>query len=348
MKDISLVDRNFKVETELNLPDVKYYDVRELPFKVYGVFYEAGKFRRMPRGIAETVSEGVQLLHANAAGGRVRFKTDSPYVAIRAKLWNVTKAPHFSMTGTAGFDLYVSDRYVKNFMPPFDIKDRYESIIEFGSSQMREVTINFPHYSEVTELYIGVRKDASVYEPIPYRPIKPIVYYGSSITQGGCASRPGNSYQNMLARRLHTDYINLGFSGNAKAEDEMSDYIKGLDMSVFVYDYDYNAPTVEYLEKTHGRMFQAIREAKPDLPIVMMSRPTCFPTDEEEDRLAVIKKTYQYAKEKSDANVYLLEGRELMSFAGNDGTVDGVHPTDLGFASMAMALGKVLEEIINT
>ena len=346
MKDISQVDRNFVVETELNLPDVKFYDVKESSFKIYGVFYENGKFRRMPQAVAAQVNEGVFLLHANAAGGRVRFKTDSPYVAIRTKLWNVTKAPHIALTGSAGFDLYVSDSYIKNFMPPLTINGGYESVVELGTSEMREITINFPLYSEVTELHIGISENASVYEPSPYRPEKPIVYYGSSITQGACASRPGNCYQNIIARRLHTDYINLGFSGSARAEDVMADYIKHLDMSVFVYDYDYNAPTVEHLERTHEKMFNAIRTAHPDLPVVMMSRPTYYLTDKEEARLAIIKKTYQNAKDKGDTNVYLIEGRELMAMAGNDGTVDGVHPTDLGFMSMANALGDVLEKIL--
>ena len=142
------------------------------------------------------------MLHANAADGRVRFKPDSSYVAIRTKLWNVTMAPHIALTGSAGFDLYISDRYIKNFMPPLTINGGYESVVELGTSEMRKITINFPHYSEVTELHIGIRENASVYEPSHYRPEKPIVYDGSSITQGACASRPGNSYQNILARRL--------------------------------------------------------------------------------------------------------------------------------------------------
>lgn len=349
MSNISLIDSNFNVETQIKEPDIRFYNVLQVPFRVYGVFYESGKFRRIPEHIAKTVSDGVYRIHASTAGGRVRFKTNSSYIAIHAKMPGIGKMPHFALTGSAGFDLYIHDdavRYVQTFVPPFAIQDGYESVIHFGSSQMRELTINFPLYSEVSELYIGLCDSAAVYEPTPYKTETPIVYYGSSITQGGCASRPGNSYESIISRRLDCDYINLGFSGNARAEDEIAEYIRDLNMSVFVFDYDHNAPTVEHLERTHQKMFREIRAKNPALPIVLMSRPKYCLTDEEKQRLAIIKKTYDDAKSAGDENVYLLDGFALMELAKNDGTVDGCHPNDLGFASMAKALGDLLEKIV--
>ena len=112
--------------------------------------------------------------------------------------------------------------------------------------------------------------------------------YGSLITQGGCASRHGMSYQSIVSRKFNCDYINLGFSGNAKAEDEITDYIKNLEMFVFVLDYDHNAPTVEYLKNTHEKMFKAVRDAHPDIPVIMMSRPKHFLTEEEKERRKVV------------------------------------------------------------
>ena len=349
MSDISLVDSNFRIESHIKETDIRFYDVNQPPFKIYGVFHDSGKFRRLPANIAKAVSGGVYALHANTAGGRVRFKTDSPYVAIHAKMHGIGKMPHFALTGSAGFDLYVLEnveRYFKTFVPPFDIQDGYESIIYFGSSKMREVTINFPLYSGVSELYIGLREGAFVGEGQNYRTDQPIVYYGSSITQGGCASRPGNSYENIVSRRLDADYINLGFAGSAKAEPEIAEYISKLDMSVFVYDYDHNAPTIEHLENTHGKMFRFIREAKPDLPIVLMSRPKYRLTDDEKQRFDIIKKTYENAVAAGDTNVYLIDGGTLMALAKDDGTVDDCHPNDLGFASIAKAVGDLLEKIL--
>ncbi len=344
--DISKIDKNFITGTGINKSDIKFYDVKEQPFKIYGLLYENGKFRRIPEAVAKSVSDGVYMLHSNTAGGRIRFRTNSPYVAIYAKMPSVGKMPHFALCGSAGFDLYVGNDYAFSFLPPFDIEDGYSDVKDFDTEGMKDITINLPLYSDVSELYIGLSEEAVVLEPYPYENEKPIIFYGSSITQGGCASRPGSSYQGFISRWLNTDYINLGFSGNARAEKEISNYIKGLCASVFVYDYDHNAPTVEYLDTTHERMFLEYREANPTVPVVIMSRPKYTLTDVEKRRLEIIRRTYNNAIERGDRNVYLIEGPSLMELAGNEGTVDNCHPTDLGFFSMAKALVSVLEKIL--
>ena len=259
-------------------------------------------------------------------------------------MMNIGKMPHFALTGSAGFDLYADNEYYKSFVPPFDLTEGYESVIEFDNAEMREITINFPLYSDVKELYIGVDENSRLEESMSYRVEQPVVYYGSSITQGGCASRPGSCYQSIISRRFDCDYINLGFSGNAKGEPEMAEYIKKLDMSLFVYDYDHNAPTVEHLRDTHEKMFKVIREENPELPIIMMSRPKAVLTDEDKLRQRIIRKTYNNALKSGDKNVYFINGKALTKLCGNEGTVDGCHPTDFGFASMAKTLGDLIEK----
>ena len=142
------------------------------------------------------------------------------------------------------------------------------------------------------------------------------------------------------------DYVNLGFSGNARAEDAMANYIKKLDMSLFVYDYDHNAPTVTYLKDTHEKMFKKVRKENPDLPIIMMSRPKYILGKYDKMRLEVIKETYNNARSAGDENVYLISGQELVSLCKNEGTVDDCHPTDLGFFSIAQVLGDAVEKIL--
>lgn len=350
MKSITEIDKNFKVETKLDKKDICFFNSLEPIFQIYGVFYEDGKFRRLPERVAKDVNEGVLALHANTAGGRVRFVTDSPYVAIHAKYGEVGRFDHFPLTGTAGFDLYEEingeEVYVMTFRPPYDVKDIFESVIDFSAPRTRTVTINMPLYSEVAELYIGVAEGSELSPAMPYADRKPFVYYGSSITQGGCASRPGNAYQSFIQRRFHTDYINLGFSGCATAEKTISDYINNLDMSVFIYDYDNNAPSVEHLEKTHERMFREIRGNHPDLPIILMSMPNRYYEQWQYDRMAVIEKTYNNAIAAADKNVYFIPGYDLVKYVGNNGTVDNCHPNDLGFYSMARVLGDLIEEIL--
>ena len=351
MSDFSAIDPNFKIETKIEQADLRFYDPLQAPFQIFGVFFEDGKFRRLPESVAEATSAGVLRLHAATAGGRIRFQTESPYVAIYAKIPQICRMSHFPLSGSAGFDLYAAwdgqpERFMNSFIPPYDMEDGYEGIIRFEDAKLREITLNMPLYSEVGQIYIGLQEGATILPPKPYKPIKPIVYYGSSITQGGCASRPGSAYESTICRRNNVDYVNLGFSGNAKGEQTMADYIAGLDMSVFVYDYDFNAPTVEHLRNTHEKMFQTIRKAHPDIPIVMMTRPKVYLTDAEVERREIVRTTYQNAKNAGDENVYFISGAELLADCGNEGSVDGVHPTDYGFASMARVLGDLLETLV--
>lgn len=350
MKSIAEIDKRLAVETKVEREGLCFFDAEDAPFKVYGVFREGEKFRRIPEALAKEVNEGVYGLHANTAGGRVRFVTDSPYVVIKAKI-RPSKMPHFAFSGSCGFDMfseYDGDvRYGGTFMPPIDIEDWYESVQDHvNGSQERVVTINFPLYSDVYKLYIGL-KEGSVLEEAPaYKVEKPVVSYGSSITQGGCASKPGSSYQSILSRKFNTDYINLGFSGSGRAEDNIVNYIKNLEMSVFIMDYDHNAPTPEYLESTHNKMFKAIREAQPNLPIIIMPRPKYYLNRDDQRRHEIIYATYQEALAGGDQNVYFISGHDLMAIVEDNGTVDNCHPTDSGFFSMAKAIEPVLGEIL--
>ena len=351
MNDLSAIDSNFKVETKIVQSDLHFYDPQQGPFQIYGVFHENGKFRRMPESVAAATSPGVLRLHSNTAGGRIRFQTDSPFVAIHAKMWNIGKMSHFPVTGMAGFDLYAAwegqtERYMGTYIPPQDLQDGYESILRFDSGKMREITVNMPLYSGVEEVYIGLQENAKILPPKPYKYQTPIVYYGSSITQGCCASRAGTAYEAIISRRLNADYVNLGFSGNAKGEQPMADYIASLPMSAFVLDYDYNAPTPEHLQATHEKLYQAVRNTHPDIPIVMMTRPKVYLTEEEVRRREIVRATWQNARNRGDKNVYLLIGADLMADCGNEGAVDGIHPTDYGFASIARVLGDLLEKLL--
>ena len=348
-KNIAEIDKNLAVETNIERDGLCFMDVETAPFKLYGIFKEGESFRRIPEDVARNVSEGVYNLHTHTAGGRVRFVTDSPYVAIKTK-YTPSKMPHFALTGSAGFDMYSEcdgeHRYEGTFLPPFDVSDGYESVIDFPERKERIITINFPLYSSVTKLYIGLKAGSVLIEAPKYRMEKPIVYYGSSITQGGCASKPGSSYESILSRRFDCDYVNSGFSGNAKGEDGITDYIKSLDMSIFVLDYDHNAPSTEHLQATHQKMFQAIRKAQPKLPILIMTRPKYYMIPEEMKRHEIIYNTYITAKEQGDENVYFLSGRQLMSLVADNGTVDNCHPTDSGFFSMAGAIAGVFDKLL--
>ena len=349
MKALTEIDKNF-IPATIDKQDYLFRDCREEPFRIYGLIWpneEDPFFTRMPRKVAKTVNDGVLSLCNCTAGGRVRFKTDSATVAIRAKMHHIYRGNHFPMTGSSGFDLYADGIYRGTFCPPLEITDGFESRVDLRGKGMREILIHMPLYSGVISLEIGIEPGSVLLPAEEYKYKTPVVYYGSSITQGGCASRPGNCYQNHISRHYDCDHVNLGFSGSAKAEETMIDYLISLPMSIFVMDYDHNAPTPEYLEETHYKMYRRFRDARPDVPIVMASMPKVTATDNSVRRRAVILDTIAKAKAAGDENVYFVDGKEMMAMFGDDGgLVDDCHPNDLGFLCMARAFGAVIGEIL--
>lgn len=349
------IDKNFYVKTDVEESDIAWFDINQPPFLILGITYDdkLGCYTRMPQEIAEQVSSGVAALNLHTSGGRVRFRTNSDFIGIHAVMNNSDLMPHFTLVGQSGFDLYrkldgsTEDTFSHAYIPPTGIRSGYSAPF-CTDGVLADYTINFPLYDGVQALYVALKKDATLAEAAPYRYSAPVVYYGSSITQGGCASRPGNAYQSIISRRLSTDYINLGFSGCGKAENVMAQYLASLKMSVFVCDYDHNAPDASYLKKTHLPLYRAVRSKQPALPIVFVSAPdVLMAPNVYTERREVIRETYQTALADGDENVYFIDGAEL--FAGDNWdscTVDGAHPNDLGFYRMAMRIEKEIVRLL--
>ena len=337
------VDQNMIINPKVVREGMKLYGIDEAPFSIHGVWRDGDRYYRLPREVAVNTSKNVTQKCDQTAGGRVRFATDSPYVAIKVTVHNVEQIAMMPVSATIGLDLYADGVFIGSFRPSFDqVAGNYESIVEIGDRKMREITVHFPLYGGVRDLYIGIDGDATLAAAKPYNYSRPVLFYGSSITNGGCCSRPGMTYEAQLSRMLDVDHRNLGFGGSARAEESIAEYVAAQDMSAFVYDYDHNAPSVEYLAETHARMFRTVREKNPTLPIIMISRPQILDHSYRAERFAVIKKTYDDAVLAGDENVYLIDGSSLFDGAGNDYTVDGIHPTDLGFWMMARGIAPVL------
>lgn len=348
MKTIEQIDRNMAVVTRIEDPDVVWHNVHDAPFSLHGFCMpqEADDaFRRLPQEVAASVSDHVLQLSAHTAGCRVRFKTNSPYVALHVELSELYPMDHMALTGIYGFDLYIKAEgeylYRGTFRPSVKRERVYEGRVLLPGG-MQEVTIHFPLYNGVDRLFVGVKEGSEVLSSAPYAHEKPVVYYGSSITQGGCASRPGNAYPAMISRMLDCDHINLGFSGSCKAEEAMARFIAALPMSVFVYDYDHNAPDAAFLAQTHEKFFRILRKLRPDLPVIFVTCPDFYLREAQRTPCyEVIHGTYQNALAAGDKNVAFIDGRALFEgFFRRDCTVDGTHPNDLGFMFMAEKIGR--------
>lgn len=345
--------------TELTLPDIRFRETRESPFDLYGFYspHTETLYRRLPEEVATATSPEVATRALESAGGRVRFCTDSQYVALHAVMPQMNNWEIMARTGSSGFDLYVLEGARYRFygtMRPGIAPDKhgFESVIRFPDRRLRQIMLHFPIFSQVENLYIGLQNDAVQDHGCRYRYDKPVVYYGSSITQGGCASRPGNTYQAILSMEYDCDFVNLGFAGSAKGEAAIRDYIAQLDMSVFVLDYDHNAPNAAHLRATHAPFYQAVRAAHPHVPIVMITAPNTqkryhAPSARHDDYRAVVFETYQKARESGDENVYYIDGDALFEGRHSDiCTVDSIHPNDMGFLRMAEKIGAVIGSLL--
>lgn len=361
--NISEIDKDLSVQYGLTEPDMVWHDIKQSPFRVHGVFYDSakGEYLRMPADVAEATSKNVGKLNRHTSGGRVRFRTNSTYIAIHAVMNKRSLMAHMPLSGQAGFDVFRrldgKDTFFFTMVPPPTMSEDYSGYTTGHKTygELTDYTVNFPLYDGVRELYIAIKKDAVLDFAAPFDIEGPVVYYGNSITQGGCASRPGNAYPAILSRRLNCDFVNLGFSGSGKGEQTVARHIATLDMSAFVLDYDSNANSVAELRETHYPFYKTVREAQPDIPIVIISHPTalhavhyelaCDPLlwGSYDERRAVIYETYERARLDGDENVYFINGKDI--FRGEEWdacTVDGTHPNDLGFYRFAISLEKVL------
>jgi len=282
----------------------------------------------------------------------IRFRTDSPCIAIRAELAYSRDLNHMSRAASAGFDLYQGtggdSRYFRTAQPGPKQKVLEVMLAERQPAKMRDWTLYLPLYGGAEKIEIGLAPNARFEVPTPHTTKNPIVFYGSSITQGACASRPGNTYASMLCRAVDAPQINLGFSGNACGEPAIARAIASLDPAVFVLDYDHNAPSVEALERTHEPFFRIIRARHPELPIIILSRCTYFPSAGD-PRRDMIRRTFEHAVAAGDKKVWFIDGGTLCGTEDRDAcTVDRIHPNDLGFYRMYRHILPVLQDAIKS
>lgn len=336
---------------------VDWYEVTPEDFDIYGFVPEKDGLlsRRIPFSVAKGVSAGVLGQSAYGAGGRILFSTDSPFVAVRAEYGEGAVPTVCNHCFSYGFDLYRYDEsgrdvFVAACRPVagFDYHTGEYKVDTKNGGQYTYYTLNTPHFSEVKRVYVGIEKGSKLGRGKRYRNEKPVVFYGSSITHGGAAGRPGNTYENFISQKYNLHYINLGFGGNAKGEAAMAEYIAGLDMCLFVCDYDHNAKNAEHLEKTHYPFYEIVRKKHPDLPYIMISKPDFFKNPERNfKRRAVIENSYERALAAGDRNVYYIDGETLFEGEFYEScTSDGCHPNDLGFYRMADKIGTLIASIL--
>jgi hypothetical protein len=311
-------------------------------------------YDRLPISYKEKVREPVWELSKSSAGITVRFHSNSTSINLKWTVLNDFDMPHMAATGIKGIDLYTKYnnkwRYVttagalvglktyQNKSIPTDIINEYE-LIKNMSPDFREYKLFLPLYDGVTKLEIGIDNNALITKASP-NPAKPIVFYGTSITQGGCASRPGMAHTNIISRELDVDCINYGFSGNGRMETPIVELISEIDARFYVIECLQNMDSEQVSERVKP-LVDIIRTEHPNTPIVLvenMMYTMAFLDQTQETRLIqeneALKNEYDKIIKSGTPNIfYIKDNKDFL--VDNEGTVDGVHLTDLGFLRYA-------------
>ncbi len=304
-------------------------------------------YDRLPAKAREMVRPPVWDLSHHTAGMCLYFATNAESVRIRWTVRNEGLAmPHMPATGVSGIDLYTKGndgRWV------FRRNGRPEAVsneTSFAVTPGAQCMLYLPLYNGVKAIEVGIQNDMVLSVPVTsvHRQDKPIVFYGTSITQGGCASRPGMAYTAIVQRLLDIPVINLGFSGNGRMEPEMAELLAELDPAVYVLDCLWNM-SEEMVTERVGPFVRRLRQAHPNTPILLAE--DCSVSNTTPTRKgALVRKIYGDMQSEGIADLHFLSNENMLGDDG-DGTVDGVHPNDLGMMRQAAAFNQSLAGILN-
>ena len=344
------------VSEEASVEEVLWHDVQDWGVEGRAFADTAAYYDRFPAKAQLTVRDAVWGLSRHSAGMLTRFRTDATTLHVHYELTSGNLAmPHMPATGVSGLDLYARDsdnrwKWVA-VLPPHTqvVQQKWISGLAPGK---REYAVYLPLYNGVKFLKIGVGSDAQL-ESLPPRTAKPIVFYGTSITHGACASRPGMAHVAILGRRLDRPVVNLGFSGSGTMDLPVAELMGEIDAAVFVIDCLPNMNADEVQQRTVP-FITKLRELRPATPIILVedrsySGSWIIPSQRDRNTTSRNALAGQMKRllELGYKDLYYLPGESLLG-ADRDDTTDGSHPSDLGFIRHADAFEPVLRNLLSS
>lgn len=338
----------------LESSEMQWHDVTSWGVEGRGFNGTARFFDRLPSEARSKVPESVWELSHHAAGMVVHFETDSAAIHLRYALLSPELAlPHMPATGVSGMDLYGFDehdwRWAAVFKPT--TQQCEGPIIASLEPRMRRWRLYLPLYNGVESLWIGVPSGAA-FTPTPPRARKPVVFYGTSILHGACASRPGMAWPAIVGRRLDVPTVNLGFSGSGKMEASVGEQLAGIDAAAFVIDCAPNMSAQEITQRAVP-LVQMLRAARPDAPIVLIEdrrytdgwiHPARRQTNE--GNAKALRGAYETLVAAGLVNLGYIEASNLLGPRGEDSLTDGSHPNDHGMLAYADAVTPELAGLL--
>ena len=360
--DIAKYDSNMAI-AEVVTNGLKWIDGRTLPLEGRAFDDTEHYYDRLPANVSTNVNGGVRSMKHHTAGMQFRFMTDSKRLVFKWIPYSrQLSMDHMPSTGVSGIDVYRFDANAEKwlYVKTGRIKSAKGGSLALDWTPGTPCLVNLPLYNGIKEFSLGLEPTASV-SPLPPRKSgieKPVVFYGTSITHGGCASRPGMSFVNIVGRDLDVPVVNLGFSGSGVMELEMSEHLADIDASCYVLDCLWNmgTTTCETANAAHGRrkgrnveenyepFICNLRAKRPDVPIVMAGQCDVYGGGANaKDRY--VKALYEKLVAEGWKNLVYLPKEEM--FLGDmNGTVDGVHPNDWGMVAIAKAYGNAVQKAL--
>lgn len=307
---------------------------------------------RFPERMKADLPEGIFEAGRQTAGARLRLRSDTGSLSLRARFPKPGIRTNMTLFTAHGVSAYVDGVCWSAKIPGLEGGEAEIALFSGVDRRMREICLYLPLYGSVEVLGIGVDEEAGFEVPAPFAVDRPAVFYGTSITQGGCASRPGLSYQGTLARALNLEYANFGFSGKGRCEASVAEALAEVKASVFVLDVGQNT-SVEELRERFRPFLNLLRKAQPETP-VLATTPIFYNAElwskghqrGVEEKREIIRSAVRERVEAGDVRVHLLEAKDYLWSDFTDGAVDGGHPNDLGFARMAEGMAPRLAEIL--
>ena len=339
--------------------DLVYHDASEYPILGTVCANSDHPFWRIPDSLETRCRTDLFALGKNSAGIAVRFATDATTIGASWRSLNKFNMNHMTATGIRGLDLYVMQpdstwTTVSSIRPLFNSHSTKALAMTNMRKEMREYMLYLSLYDGVDSLYIGVDSAATLCQPwldLPSR-VKPVVMYGTSVLQGGCANRPGMVHTSILGRMLNREVYNFGFSGNAKLDYEIAELMATIDAGVFVIDALPNLKTPEIKERME-HFFRIIRNRRPDTPVIFVES-VIFPImrhDQEtletiSEKNRTLAQIFESLKANGEKNIYYFKGENILGDCV-EGTVDNYHLTDLGFTTFARNFYPLLRDVLS-
>ncbi len=330
----------------------KYHTYHRLPDELTP---EVTQFPNGQKKMVPAESCGAYNLSPHTAGGQVRFRTDSGTFQLKGALLNIGGMDHMAFTGSAGFDLYLK---CDGIWKCFGVTRTDHSVLEFSAEivsgvrrEMRDVIINFPLYNGVTSLAVGLDEDAAIEPPTPYADDTKVVWYGTSIQQGGCATRPGMASSNIVSRMLDREVVNLAFSGSGKGEPEIANMLADVkNAGLYLIDYTWNVDP-EWLSATLPNVIDTIKKAYPDVPVVLVGPTPGRPSlpemglDSLQRKNEIMRAEAEKRRNAGDCSIFYFDAfHDALGEDYWECAVDGAHLTDLGFLRLSVALCDFLRK----